>query len=107
METAKRARRDLHVLTDEDVKRKAVRSVLLHARKKVPSNYEIIAQFNAWASETEAILERPDFDRAALFEARHRLNDLIERTYDPETRFKLRDSWVSFGKALDKKLKPK
>jgi hypothetical protein len=36
---------------------------------------------------------------------RKQLNDLIERTLDEEIRFKLRDSWYSFGKALDKKVK--
>jgi hypothetical protein len=34
---------------------------------------------------------------------RRALNDIIERTLEEEMRFKLRDSWYSMGKALDKK----
>ena len=36
---------------------------------------------------------------------RRKLNDVIERTLDEEMRFKIRDSWYSMGRALDKKAK--
>ena len=94
-------------MTDDDVKRKALKSVLMHMRKKLPENFENQEHFDEWAAEVEVLLEKEDFDKASFYGARKKLNDIIERTVDGETRIKLRDSWFSMGKALDKKIKPK
>jgi hypothetical protein len=40
-------------------------------------------------------------------EMRKSFTDVIESSPDEEIRFKLRDSWFSMGKALDKKVKQK
>ena len=53
----------------------------------------------------DALLIKEEFDIVEYFEMRRRLNDVIERTIDEEMRFKIRDSWYSLGKALDKKVK--
>ena len=107
MENIRENNKDLHIMTDDDVKRKALKSVLLHIRKKMPPDHELIGYFNEWAAEMEELLERPEFEKAAFYDMRHKLNNIIEKTYDGDIRFKLRDSWYSLGKALDKKLKPK
>lgn len=107
MEELKINNKEPRILTDNDVKRKALKSVLIHIRKKIPANYEIMDQFNEWMAEMEENLAKPEFDKTVYYELRHKLNDIIERTVDGETRFKLRDSWISLGKALDKKMKPK
>jgi hypothetical protein len=94
-------------MTDDDVRRKALKSVLMHMRKKLPENFEGLEHFNEWADEFEALLDKEEFDKASFYGARKKLNDIIERTVDGDTRIKLRDSWFSMGKALDKKVKPK
>lgn len=96
------------VLTDIDVKRKAVKLVVAHLKKKIPQN-EFIGMENItnWIKGMEALLEKEDFILAEYIEMRRDLNDVIERTVDGELRFKLRDSWYSLGKALDKKVKQK
>ena len=50
-------------------------------------------------------MAKDEFVIKDYIEVRKDLNDVIERTMDEETRFKLRDSWYSFGKALEKKVK--
>lgn len=96
------------VPTDIDVKRKAVKLVVAHLKKKIPQN-EFIGMDNItnWIKDIEALLEKEDFIMAEYIEMRRNLNDVIERTVDGELRFKLRDSWYSLGKALDKKVKQK
>jgi hypothetical protein len=96
------------VPTDIDVKRKAVKLVVAHLKKKIPQN-EFIGMENItnWIKDMEALLEKEDFILAEYIEMRRDLNDVIERTVDGELRFKLRDSWYSLGKALDKKVKQK
>ena len=91
--------------TDADVKKKAVRLVVSHLRRKVPDNFIGVEQIEEWISETEKILDKSEFNVVELFEMRKLLNDVIERTGDNEIRLKLRDSWFSLGKALDKKVK--
>jgi len=51
----------------------------------------------------EKLLEKEEFELAEYMRMRRELNDIIERIMDEEMRFKLRDSWYSFGRALDKK----
>ena len=50
-------------------------------------------------------LSEEEFDIHKYYEMRRQLNDHIDCIYDVGLRYKLRDSWISFGKALDKKAK--
>jgi hypothetical protein len=93
------------VQTDADVKRKAVKLVIAHLKKKAAREFIGSEHVNDWVSDMEKILDKPEFDIKEYIEMRRNLNDVIERTLDEEMRFKLRDSWYSFGKALDKKVK--
>jgi len=93
------------IQTDIDVKRKAVKLVIVHLKKKVSKEYVGSEHITEWISEMEKLLEKPEFNIIEYIEMRKNLNDIIERTLDEEIRFKLRDSWYSLGKALDKKVK--
>lgn len=95
------------VQTDADVKKKAVKLVISHMRKKVTEEFVGSEHIMGWISDMENLLEKPEFNLVEYIEMRRNLNDVIERTVDEETRFKLRDSWYSLGKALDKKVKQK
>ena len=96
------------VQTDFDVKRKAVKLVVAHLRKKLPEKEFIgLENITGWIGDIEKLLEKQEFNMIEYIEMRHNLNDVIERTIDEELRFKLRDSWYSLGKALDKKVKQK
>lgn len=93
------------VQTDIDVKRKAVKLVVAHLKKKLPEGGFIGSEhILEWINEMEELLEKPEFTMIEYIQMRRNLNDVIERTVDEETRFKLRDSWYSLGKALDKKV---
>ena len=93
-------------LTDADVKRKAVKLVVAHLRKKLPED-SFIGSDNIvnWIERFEELLEKPEFVVSEYYDMRRELNDIIERTVDEDLRFKFRDSWFSLGKALDKKVK--
>jgi len=93
------------VITDIDVKRKATKLVVAHLKKKISRDFIGSENINEWIAEMEELLEKPEFEMAEYFAMRKRLNELIERVLDEEIRFKLRDSWYSLGKALDKKVK--
>lgn len=96
------------VQTDTDVKRKAVKLVVAHLRKKLPETEFIgMDHITSWVSDIEKLLEKQEFNMIEYIEMRRNLNDVIERTVNEEMRFKLRDSWYSLGKALDKKVKQK
>ena len=95
------------VQTDADVKRKAVKLVIAHLKKKVVGEFIGSDHITDWISDMEKLLEKPEFIIIEYHEMRRNLNDVIERTLDEEMRFKLRDSWYSLGKALDKKVKQK
>ena len=93
-------------LTDFDVKRKAVKLVISHLKKKLPKEgFDGSEGIVNWILEFEDMLEKPEFIMTEYYGMRRELNDLIERTVDDELRNKLRDSWFSLGKALDKKVK--
>lgn len=91
--------------TDIDIKRKAVKLVIVHLKKKVAKEFLGSDHINDWITDIEKLLEKQEFNVIEYIGMRKQLNDLIERTLDEEIRFKLRDSWYSFGKALDKKVK--
>jgi len=96
------------VQTDTDVKRKAVKLVVAHMKKKIASfNFIGSEHVLEWIDEMEKLLEKPEFTVLEYIQMRRSLNDVIERTMDEPVRFKLRDSWYSLGKALDKKVKQK
>lgn len=93
------------VITDIDVKRKAVKLVIAHLKKKVSKDYYGADHIHEWITKIEELLEKSEFSLLEFIQARRELNDVIERTLDEEMRFKLRDSWYSLGKALEKKVK--
>lgn len=93
------------VITDVDVKRKAIKLVIAHLKKKVSKDYFGADHINEWISNMEELLDKSEFSLLEYIQARRELNDVIERTLDEELRFKLRDSWYSLGKALEKKVK--
>ncbi|NLN65988.1 MAG: hypothetical protein GX144_11405 [Clostridiaceae bacterium] len=94
-------------ITDADVKRKAVKLVLAHLKKKVSGNESTRLDYlYDWVDEMEALLAKEEFDIREYHRMRRQFNDVIESTLDAEMRKKLRDSWYSMGKALDKKAKP-
>lgn len=95
------------VQTDEYAKKKAVNLVVLHIKKKLEEAGEEAHAFNQWIIDMETLIDLPDgeFDIHKYYEMRRQLNDHIDCIYDVNLRYKLRDSWISFGKALDKKAK--
>ncbi len=95
------------ILTDFDVKRKAAKLVVSHLKKKLPNEFIGSDRVNDWISEMEQLLGKKDFNMLEYIHMRRALNEVIEEIPDEEIRFKLRDSWYSLGKALDKKVKLK
>lgn len=94
------------VLTDNDVKKKAVKLVITHLKKKIADvDFSGKEYVDTWIGEMEEIVNEAEFNVVKCFEMRKELNDVIERTPDEEMRFKMRDSWYSLGRALDKKAK--
>lgn len=91
--------------TDTDVKRKAIKQVVAHIKKKITTEYVGSEHIKEWLIQIEEIIEKDEFNIRDYIQARKNLNDIIERTLDEEMRFKLRDSWFSLGKALEKKAK--
>ena len=94
-------------MTDFELKHKAVKQVVVHMKRKVQGEYAGSDHLKTWLEEMDALLEQPDFVLSAYYDMRHKLNDVIESTLDDQVRVRLRDSWFSFGKALDKKVTPK
>ena len=93
-------------LTDIDVKRKAVKLVIVHIRKKMEGKEFGGKEYvEEWLLEMDALLAKETFDKAEYMEMRRRFNDALERTIDIDMRNKFRDSWYSLGRALDKKAK--
>ncbi|MDF2524021.1 MAG: hypothetical protein K0R31_1662 [Clostridiales bacterium] len=93
------------IYTDIDIKRKAVKLVIVHLKKKASREFIGSEYVNEWLAKMDKLLQKDEFNLREYIEMRKILNDVIESTLDEEMRFKLRDSWYSFGKALDKKVK--
>lgn len=93
------------IQTDTDVKRKAIKQVVIHIKKKVTEDYVGIENLKEWINQIEELLTKEDFNIKDYIQVRKNLNDIIERTLNEEIRFKLRDSWYSLGKAMEKKAK--
>jgi hypothetical protein len=93
------------IQTDVDVKRKAVKLVISHLKKKIPKEFLGSEYIELWITSMEELLGKPEFNISEYFEKRRDLNGITEQIIDEEIRFKIRDSWYSLGKALDKKVK--
>lgn len=93
------------IQTDEDIKRKAVKLVVCHMKKKLEELNEEGHILDKWIVDIEAILLEEEFDLHVYHDMRRKLNDAIDCVYDVDLRYRLRDSWISMGKALDKKAK--
>jgi len=91
---------------EAEVKRKAVKLVVAHLKKKISKEYMGIQYLLAWLEEMDELLNKEEFDIREYYAMRKQLNSVIESTLDEEMRGKIRNSWQSFGKALDKKVKP-
>ncbi len=99
--------KDMEKNLDElDVKRKAVKLVIAHLKKKVSKEYLGIEYLVNWLDEMDELLKKEDFDIKEYYAMRRELNSVVESTLDEEMRGKIRNSWQSFGKALDKKVEP-
>lgn len=86
-----------------DARKKAVKMVIVHIKKKAAKEFVGSQYVKKWVDEMDELLQKPDFNISEYILMRKKLNDVIESTLDEEVRYKLRDSWYSFGKALDKK----
>lgn len=93
------------IQTDEEIKRKAVKLVVSHMKKKLEELNEEGHSLDKWILDMEELLNEEEFDIHKYHEMRRKLNDAIDCIYNVDTRYKLRDSWISMGKALDKKVK--
>lgn len=91
------------ILTDAQLQKKSVKLVVMHLHKKVDPEAPGIGNVCAWLTEMDALLEKESFVRAEYLEMRKKLHEAIEWVPDVEMRQKLRNSWYSFGKAMDKK----
>lgn len=99
--------KDIKKPTDDfEVKRKAVKLVVAHLRKKITKEYMGMQYLISWLDEMDELLMREEFDIKEYYAMRRQLNSVVESTLDEEMRGKIRNSWHSFGKALDKKAKP-
>lgn len=99
--------KDIKKPVDEiEVKRKAVKLVVAHLKKKVSKEYMGMQYLIGWLEEMDELLAKEEFDVKEYYAMRKQLNSVIESTLDEEMRGKIRNSWHSFGKALDKKVKP-
>lgn len=89
---------------DAELQKKSVKSVVFHLKKKVDPGAAGIDRVCVWLADMDALLAQDGFNRGEYLEMRKKLNDAIEWVFDVELRHKLRNSWYSFGKAMDKKV---
>ncbi len=90
-------------LTDAQLQKKSVKLVVMHLRKKVDPETPGIGKVCDWLEEMDRLLEKEEFVRSEYLEMRKKLYEAIEWVLDVDMRLKLRNSWYSFGKAMDKK----
>jgi hypothetical protein len=93
-------------LTDADVKKKAVKLVVAHLKRKASREFMGMDYLLDWIEDMDALIQKEEFDIREYHRMRRQLNDVIESTLDEAMRRKLRDSWYSMGRALEKKAKP-
>ncbi len=94
----------IQLTPDAELQKKSVKSVVFHLKKKVDPDAAGIDRVCAWIADMDALLAQDGFNRGEYLEMRKKLNDAIEWVFDVELRHKLRNSWYSFGKAMDKKV---
>ena len=90
-------------ITDADVQKRSVKMVVTHLKKKIHGIEAGIARLLDWIDEMDILLEEEGFDRTRYLEMRRNLYTATEWVFDVEVRSKLRSSWYSFGKAMEKK----
>ena len=78
VKTEKRTKKQL---TDADVKRKAVKLVVAHLKKKASKEYMGIDYLMEWLEEMDALLEKEEFDIREYHRMRRQFNDDIEITH--------------------------
>ena len=92
------------IYPDEYYKKKAIKLVVAHLRRKlIDAEHRDADFFEPWLTKMDILLEKDDFILAEYVDMRRELNNLIDSIYDIELRYKVRDSWSSYGKSLDKK----
>ena len=91
-------------MTDADLQKKSVKLVVMHLKKKVDPDATGIDHVLTWLGEMEELLEQDGFDRVVYMNMRKQLYEAIEWVFDVDLRHKLRNSWYSYGKAMDKKV---
>ena len=92
-------------ITGSDARKKAVKLIVVHIKKKVSKEFIGSDNVMLWIDEMNDLLTREEVSISDYIKMRKKLNEVIECTVDEEIRYKLRDSWCSFGKALDRKSK--
>lgn len=90
-------------LLDAALQKKSIKLVVMHLEKKIAPDTPGIGNVLVWLDEMNELLAREDFVKADYIKMRKKLYDAIEWVPDTETRHRLRNSWYSFGKALEKK----
>jgi hypothetical protein len=95
-----------HPATDSEVRKKAVRLVVAHLKKKVTGDFPGIDYLASWLDEMEDLMAEDAFDIREYHRMHRELNSVIESTLDEAMRDSLRNSWYSMGKSLEKKAKP-
>ncbi len=101
------SKRQKKEITDADLQKKSVKLVVMHLKKKVDINEPGINQVVEWIDKMDVLLEKEDFIRSEYLEMRKQLYNAIEWVFDVDVRAKLRSSWYSFGKAMEKKVPKK
>ena len=91
-------------LLDAALQKKSIKLVVMHLEKKISAETPGIGNVLAWLDEMNLLLEQDDYVKADYIKMRKKLYDAIEWVPDTETRQRLRNSWYSFGKALEKKV---
>lgn len=77
-----------HTVTDSDIKKKAVKLVVAHIKKKIDREFDSSEHIKSWLEEMDAILQKDGFDRSEYIEMRKNFNDVIERTLDDDMRIR-------------------
>ncbi len=90
-------------LLDAALQKKSIKLVVMHLEKKFDPETPGIGNVLIWLEEMNELLDREEYVKANYIKMRKKLYDAIEWVPDTEIRHKLRNSWYSFGKALEKK----
>jgi hypothetical protein len=87
-----------------DKRKKAIKMIIVHIKKKISTEFIGSENIKQWVVQMDELLTKKDFNITEYVIMRKKLNDIIDSILDEDIRYKLRDSWYSFGKALDKKI---